>query len=173
MQTLLCVDASFHLGLAFASFFSLHVTRLTEPLLIFDINKSFRRSVVSTFRKWKIFRALSRFTVKLTLISFKFSVISSVTSCKSKTLVSVTSSSFSSSLFSFFVIHRRLNYINILSSNVKFSKTSKTSKILISHSYSVNLQFLFNEKNIYDEILLYIYHDWTSDCINFKWLHEF
>ena len=37
MQTLLCVDASFHLGLASASFFSLHVTRLTEPLLIFDM----------------------------------------------------------------------------------------------------------------------------------------
>ena len=43
MQTLLCVDASFHLGLASASFFSLHVTRLTEPLLIFDMDEIDKR----------------------------------------------------------------------------------------------------------------------------------
>ena len=57
MQTLLCVDASFHLDLASASFFSLHVTRLTEPLLIFDTRKNFLFVLIP--KKWNNFINLS------------------------------------------------------------------------------------------------------------------
>ena len=56
----------------------------------------------------------------------------------------------------------------ILNSNIKFSRISKTS---IFYSYFINLQFLFNEKNIYDKILSYINTNNVNDDFNFKELN--
>ena len=134
--------------------------------------KNFSVVVAPVFRKRKIFKALSRLIIKFTLISSKSSVVS-VTPIfsKSRISISVTSSSFSS--FSFSVTRRRLNYINILNLNIKFSRISKTSisKSSISHSYFINLQLLFNEKNIYDEILLCVNTNNINDDFDFKELN--